>query len=250
MLDIPEGMRWKSEHFLWDPQLQFFNLRKETLEARELEYHITAEEPEGDNTKAFTRHADSLDHKGAREAVAQGKTLWVHQRVRRLAEFEEILELRAFPIDLQMLHLTLTSQWSHTQVVLKFTNKSPSTVSDSACNSQVFTLSEPRLLSFEPWTYDGWQPGDLPLLSLPEESRTGARYCRMHFVVILSRDSTYYVLNILTMQALLCPHQRPDPAGKGACPAQTLERMVEACVLACVPLPCSFSLRSPISVCT
>ena len=127
--------------------------------------------------------------------------VWVHQNMRVRATFEERLELHDFPIDLQVLHITITSSWDHQAVVLKFADFDTSAVSSNASISQVFQMGPPRLIDYESdWDSDI----DLPLLSLPHESRTKARYCRAHIGLVMARNSSYYVANILCVNVVLC----------------------------------------------
>ena len=181
-----ESQQWSAACFAWRPQLRFFNLLEETSQ-REEWWRVTGSD--------FNKELPA-----ANSAAFQDGSVWVHQNIRVSGVFEELFELRAFPLDLQHLHISVTSSWDVGCAVLRFSEMQRSSVSANASVSQLFCMASPRLIAYD----SDWVPGrDLPLLSRAEESRTGARYPRAHIALVMTRHSTYYVWNILTMQVLI-----------------------------------------------
>jgi|LauGreDrversion4_1035100.scaffolds.fasta_scaffold51869_1 hypothetical protein len=179
--------QWDASCFTFKPQLRFTSLLEEVSE-REEWWRVT-----GDN---FAKEVSPADLGDLSDKV------WVHQNMRISGLFEEKFELRSFPLDLQFLHISITSSWDTSQLALRFSELQRSSVSANASISQLFDMHKPRLLAFDSGQWVHGQ--DLALLSMPEESRTGVRYCRAHIALTLKRHATYYVWNIGTMQLLIC----------------------------------------------
>lgn len=183
--------RWTATDFPWKPQLRFFNMQHEYKDEREEWWRVTS-----DKTSR-----DELPKSSPDDSFSQPRRVWVHQHMRVRGTFEERLELQDFPIDLQLLHITVTSSWDHQTALLKWADFDTSAISVNASVSQVFEMGPPRLIDYSS-DWDG--DVDLPLLSLPHESRTQARYCRAHIGLVMARNSSYYVYNILCVQMVIC----------------------------------------------
>ena len=183
--------QWTRDAFTWTPQLRFSNLLQDIHE-REEWWRVAIGEEE--DSLQWLSPADSAKVAGSNTRV------WVHQNLRVTGTFEELFELRHFPLDLQQLHVTITSSWDTKQCALRFSDVQRSTVSSRASVSQLFRMHAPRMIDYDSdWRADK----DLPLLSNAVESRTGARYCRAHIALVMTRQHNYYVWNILTMQMLI-----------------------------------------------
>ena len=85
--------------------------------------------------------------------------------------FEEDFEMGKFPLDIQHLHIGITSRWDSTKVGLSFDKFNPSTVSSQALTSQTWELCDPRILSFR----DDWDVHTKPLLTDKLDSATGKK---------------------------------------------------------------------------
>lgn len=185
--------QWRSDMFKWKPQLRLLNLLEETRD-REEWWRVTL----GD--EGSSQEISPAD-RGKVAGMGTSSSVWVHQNLRVQGVFEELFELRQFPIDLQQLHITITSAWDVRHVALRFSDVQRSSISGRASVSQLFRMHAPRLIAYDS---TDWTAGeDLALLSRSEESRTGAQYCRAHIGLMMTRQSAYYVWNILSMQALI-----------------------------------------------
>jgi len=181
--DLPQ---WDGTCFPFKPQLRFTSMLEES--EREEWWRVTGDD--------FNKEASP----GNLDAVSSDR-VWVHQNLRVSGLFEETFELRKFPLDVQSLHISITSRWDASALVLRFSEVQRSSVSANAIISQLFQMRRPRLLAYDS---DAWASGrDLSLLSRPEESRTGVRYCRAHISLTLKRHASYYAWNIVTMQLLI-----------------------------------------------
>ena len=179
--------QWTGECFPFKPQLRFTSMLHEESE-REEWWRVTGAD--------FNKDVQP----GALDAVASDR-VWVHHNLRIFGLFEETFELRNFPLDLQSLHISVTSSWDASALVLRFSEVQRSSVSANATTSQLFEMRRPQLLAYDS---EAWVGGrNLALLSRPEESRTGVRYCRAHIALTLKRHASYYVWNIVTMQMLI-----------------------------------------------
>ena len=94
------------------------------------------------------------------------RVIWA-QRVQ--GWFEEDFEMNNFPLDVQHLHIGVTSRWDSTKVGISFDKFNPSTVSSQALTAQTWELCDPRIMSFR----DDWDVGTKPLLTDKLDSATG-----------------------------------------------------------------------------
>lgn len=191
LLDNDEA-HWSKEHFNWDPQLRIMNCKETDL--CECSYSVF---------KLQTK-------KGSKPIINRGEyikpsQLSQHTAVRACFQqkiqgtFNESFELKNFPFDLQHLHIGITSKWDHHAVALTFDKTKPTRVSSQALQSQTWSLSSPRLMSYN----SDWDLDSLPLLSQSIDSATGARYSRAYLALTVSRRPNWVLWNVMTIMTLV-----------------------------------------------
>lgn len=162
----PEKSEWK----VFDPQIRFTNC---------MDFNKTAHE-EWFRVVKYTLNVNNDDWKeyeylSVKEVyeLQQKETKIEGIRIIRARKvqgwFEEDFEMLHFPLDVQHLHIGVTSRWDHSKVGISFDKFIPSTVSSEALNAQTWEMGVPRMLSFR----DDWGIGTLPMLTRKLDSATG-----------------------------------------------------------------------------
>jgi len=113
--------------------------------------------------------------------------------------FEEDYELRDFPLDVQHLHIGLVSRWDDKVVAISYDKYQPSTISSRALASQIWEMSEPRLMSYR----DDWDEYSQPLLTHKADSVTGSQYCKAYFAITVSRKAHFVLWNVMFIMILV-----------------------------------------------
>lgn len=177
--------RYEKSMFAWDPQLRFTNCY-ERSDDYENWYRVSSKK---DNSNMKPSELHSSQHTVVRVMYCQSIQAWFH----------EGFEMGNFPFDLQHLHIGVTSAWDHEAVALSFDKQQSSRVSSTSLNSQTWTMSDPRLLSYN----SDWDTKSLPLLSRSTDSASGARYSRAYLALTVSRRPNFILWNIMLIMALV-----------------------------------------------
>uniref|UniRef100_A0A7S2V206 Neurotransmitter-gated ion-channel ligand-binding domain-containing protein n=1 Tax=Fibrocapsa japonica TaxID=94617 RepID=A0A7S2V206_9STRA len=182
--NVKGGFTQNSNIFKWQPQLRFKNVLEQNKDEYESWWRVQS--ITGDKIE---RPSDLSRYERVQVTYSQRIQGW----------FLEKFEMHHFPFDIQHLHIGVTSSWDHKNVVLSFDTKRPTEVSNTALNSQVWELHQPRLMSYK----DEWDSDSMPLLSQASESATGARYCRAYLALTVSRKPEHILWNVMVIMALV-----------------------------------------------
>ena len=165
----PENEKWK----VFDPQLRFTNCVDWNKDEFEEWLRVVSYVPKQEKEKTWEQYK-YLSVKEVRE-LQQTNDQDVKTRVvlaqRCQGWFEEDFEMRYFPLDVQHLHIGVTSRWDHKRVGISFDKSQPPTVSSAGLTSQGWNLYSPRILSYR----DDWSENTLSLLTDKLDSATGMR---------------------------------------------------------------------------
>jgi hypothetical protein len=190
-----EGDGWSAGQIKWKPQPRFLNKVEDSEEQEEWWVVTTAD---------FGRTVKPSQVEGLAE-----EQLWVHQYIRLRGVFEDLFELRSFPFDLQFLTLHITSHWSMESLLFEFSHNEVSSVARMALNSQIFEKHSPQLIDWRTAQAASELTEGLPsyrhchLLSDKHESRTQVHYSNCHLRLLVSRNSSYVLWNVVSMHLLI-----------------------------------------------
>jgi len=187
---------WKRADFRWHPQLRFINTISEDTEFSNEWFRVVPCEDDklidpGINNGNFSEWREKHQH--------SDKSMKVTHFMKKKLTLSEVFELAHFPVDMQLLHIQISSSWDCHNVLLCFCDKNPSASEPQALDSQEFDLHHPRLIAYDTHSTDE----DLPLLSDSNLSITGVRYSRAYIALVISRNPGYYLWNVSVMLLII-----------------------------------------------
>jgi len=196
--NIENGQKsWKLANFVWHPQLRFLNSIDEDEGFEDEWFRVV---PESSDDKPGISRGSLPEYKQSFTEKYEGnENMRVTHYMKKKLTLAEYFELENFPVDMQSLHIQVSTSWDCHNVLLSFCDKNPSFYEPKALDSQEFELHPPRLISYN----HDCNNDDLPLLSSADHSITGVRYSRAYIALTLTRNPMYYILNISFMLTIL-----------------------------------------------
>ena len=176
--------KWKKEFFypekkkwdVFDPQIRFTNCVERNQDESEKWYRVVTQK-DGKTWKEY-EYVSVEEVRDLQLTKNRDVKIRVMLAERCQGWFEEDFEMKYFPLDVQHLHIGITSRWDHERVGISFDMAQPPTVSSASLTSQGWNLYSPRLLSYR----DDWSKETLPLLTDKLDSATGKKNRGMSFL--------------------------------------------------------------------